>query len=113
LDVDRLDFKGWESVNMVDTVPVAIASEPMYLEVTVQRAVCIWWAYFWRHMVYGGVACLIFGFLEGMVGLGGKHPVLLLSSVLVLVPVEICVLGIVLHKRFRHFSIRLVATSPR
>ena len=49
---------------------------------------------------------------ERLIGLGERHLLLSLGSVLVLMPVQVVVLGIVLHKQFRHFSIRLVA-SPR
>lgn len=96
---------------MSDLASTSITSEPAYLELTFRRVMCIWWAYFWRHMLYGGAAVLVTGFLEGLAGLGERHLLLTLSSVLVLVPVQICVLGIVLHKRFRHFSIRIVASQ--
>lgn len=90
----------------------SIASEPVYLELTFSRVICIWWAYFWRHMLYGGPVVILVGFLEGLVGLGGSHLLVSLSAVVVMAAVSICVLGIVLHKQFRHFSIRIVA-SPR
>ena len=54
---------------MGDSTSLSAASEPAYLELTFKRAMCIWWAYFWRHMVYGGVAVLSVGFLEGLAGL--------------------------------------------
>lgn len=63
-------------------------------------------------MVYSIPLVVIVGFLEGLAGLGGNHLVLSLSTVLVMAAVSLCSLGIVLHKQFRHFSIRLVA-SPR
>lgn len=97
---------------MSEPASLSVASETVFLELTITRALCIWWAYFWRQMLYGGVAAGIVGFLEGLAGLGGKHLLLSLSCVAVLIPVQICVLGIVLHKQFRHFSIRLAA-SPR
>lgn len=97
-------------MTMSDLASPPITSEPAYLELTIRRALCIWWAYFWRHMLYGGFAVLAIGFLERLAGLGGRALLLSLSSILVLVPVQICMLGIVLHKRFRHFSIRLVAS---
>ena len=95
---------------MSDTASTSVDPRPTYLELTFRRALCIWWAYFWRHMFYGGVPVVIVGFLEGLAGLGGRHLLLSLSSVAVLIPVQICVLGIVLHKQFRNFSIRLVAS---
>jgi hypothetical protein len=97
---------------MSDLASPSIASEPAYLELTFRRVMCIWWAYFWRHMLYGGVAVLVISFLEGLAGLGGNHLLLSVSGVLILVPVQVCVLGVALHKQFRHFSIRIVA-SPR
>ena len=97
---------------MSEPASLSVASETTYLELTFRRALCIWWAYFWRHMLYGGVAVLIVGFLEGFAGLGGSHLLLSLSAVLVMAAVSICVLGVVLNKQFRHFSIRIVA-SPR
>jgi hypothetical protein len=101
-----------ESVTMNEIASLSPASETIYLELTFRRALCIWWAYFWRHMLYGGAALLIVGFLEGLAGMGGRHLLLSLSAVLVMAVASMCVLGIVLHKQFRHFSIRIVA-SPR
>jgi hypothetical protein len=97
---------------MSDIVSPAIASEPAYLELTFKRAINIWWAYFWRHMVYGGTAVLIISFLEGLAGLGKSHLLLSVSVVVVMGAMSMLVLAIVLHKQFHHFSIRLVA-SPR
>jgi len=90
----------------------AIASETIYLELTFRRALGIWWAYFWRHMLYGGFAVLIVGFLERLFGLGGKHLLSIVSTILIMAAVSFVMLGVVLHKQFRDFSIRLVA-SPR
>lgn len=39
---------------MAEPVSLLAASETTYLEITFRRALCIWWAYFWRHMLYGG-----------------------------------------------------------
>ena len=97
---------------MSDLALPSIASDPAYLELTFGRVMCIWWAYFWRHMLYGGPAVILVGFLEGLVGLGGRHLLLSLSAALVMAAVSMVVLGVVLHKQFRHFSIRIVA-SPR
>jgi hypothetical protein len=97
---------------MSEPVSLSAASETTYLEITFRRALCIWWAYFWRHMLYGGVALLIVGYLEGSAGLGESHLLLSLSAVLIRATMSIFVLAIVLHKQFRQFSIRLVA-SPR
>jgi hypothetical protein len=101
-----------ESVTLGEPASLSVASETTYLELTFRRALCIWWAYFWRNMLYGGSAVLIVGFLEGLAGLVGRRLLLSLSAFLVLAAVSMCVLGIVLHKQFRHFSIRIVA-SPR
>ena len=90
----------------------SVASETTYLELTFRRALGIWWAYFWRHMLYGGAALLIVGFLEGLAGLGGSRLLLSLSAVLVMAIASVCALVWALHKQFRDFSIRLVA-SPR
>ena len=96
---------------MSDLASPSVASETTYLEFTFKRIMRIWWSYFWRHMAYGGVAVIIVGFLEGLAGLGGNHLLLSLSAVLVMATVSMFVLGIVLHKQFRGFSIRLVAPS--
>jgi hypothetical protein len=111
LDVARTVINESESMTMSDLASPSVASEPLYLELTFKRITTIWWAYFWRHMLYGGAAVLVTGFLEGLAGLGGRRLLLTLSSVLILIPVQICVLGIVLHKQFRHFSIRVVASQ--
>jgi hypothetical protein len=97
---------------MSEPTSLSVASETTYLELTFRRALCIWWAYFWRHMLYGGAAVLVVGFLEGLAGLGERHLLLSLSAVLVMAAVSMCVLGVVLHKQFRHFSIRIVASTP-
>ena len=97
---------------MSEPASLSVASETTYLEITFRRAMCIWWAYFWRRMLYSGAAVFVVGLLEGLAGLGGRHLLLSLTCVLVMVPVEMCALGLVLHKQFRDFSIRLVA-SPR
>ena len=94
---------------MSDLALPSIAPEPAYLELTFSRLMCIWWAYFWRHMLYGGPAVILVGFLEGLAGLGGRHLLLSLSAALVMAAVSMVVLGVVLHKQFRHFSIRIVA----
>jgi hypothetical protein len=97
---------------MSEPASLSVASETTYLELTFRRLLCIWWAYFWRHLLYGGGAVLIVGFLERLAGLGGKHLLLSLSAVLVMAAVSMCMFGVVLHKQFRHFSIRIVE-SPR
>jgi hypothetical protein len=96
---------------MSELASPSVTSEATYLEITFRRALCIWWAYFWRHMLYGGAALLVVGFLEGLAGLGGRHLLLSLSAVLVMAIASMCVLVWVLCKQFRHFSIRLVASS--
>ena len=101
-----------ESVTMSEPASLSIDSETTYLELTFNRLLSIWWAYFWRHMLYGGGAVIIVGFLEGLAGLGGKRLLLSLSAVLVMAAVSVCMFGVVLHKKFRHFSIHIVA-SPR
>jgi hypothetical protein len=97
---------------MSEPASLSVASETTYLGLTFRRALCIWWAYFWRPMLFGGAAVLIVGFLEGLAGLGGRHLLLSLSAVLVMGAVSMCMLGVVLQKQFRHFSLRIVA-SPR
>jgi len=79
---------------MSDLASPSIASEPVYLELTFRRLMCIWWAYFWRHMLYGAPLVIIVGFLEGLAGLGGKHLLLSLSAVMVMAAVSMVVLGL-------------------
>lgn len=86
------------------------ASETLYVETTFRRILRIWWAYFWRHMLYGGVVVVVVRLLEGLAGLSGNHLAVYLSEVLVMATMSVLVLAIVLHKRFRQFSIRLVAS---
>jgi hypothetical protein len=88
----------------------SVASETAFLQITISRALCIWWAYFWRHMLYGGTALFVVAFLEGLAGLGGQHLLLSLCAVLVMAAASMFVLAIVLHKQFRQFSIRLVVS---
>lgn len=88
---------------------LATASDTAYLPLTFRRVLRIWWAYFWRHMVYGVVAAGIVAIVEDFAGLRGRllHS---LSAVVVMAPVSIFVLAIVLDKQFGQFSIRLVAS---
>lgn len=86
---------------------LSVSSDATYLELTFRRVLCIWWAYFWRHMLYGGVAGMIVAALEELAGLGGPL-VRTLSVALVMAIVSILALGIVLDKQFGRFSIRLV-----
>jgi len=95
---------------MSEVASPPIASEPVYLELTFSRVMSIWWAYFWRHMLYGAGAVFTVGAIEGLAGLGG-HLLLSLSAAVVMAAVSMVVLGVVLHKQFRHFSIRIVASS--
>ena len=97
---------------MSDLASPSVASETTYLDLTFGRALCIWWAYFWRHMLYSVPLVIIIGFLEGAAGLGENRLLLSLSVAVAMAAVSMCVLGIVLHKQFRHFSIRLVASRP-
>ena len=97
---------------MRESASHSIDSETSHVELTLNRLLCIWWAYFWRHLLYGGGAVIIVGFLEGLAGLGGKRLLLSLSAVLVMAAVSFCMFGVVLSKKFRHFHIRIVA-SPR
>lgn len=88
---------------------LSVASDTTYLDFTFRRVLCIWWAYFWRHMLYGVVAASIVAFVEDLAGLRGPR-VAPLSAVLVMAPVSLFVLAIVLNKQFGQFSIRLVAS---
>jgi hypothetical protein len=101
-----------ESVNMSEPASLSVASETVYLELNFRRVLCIWWAYFWRHMLYGCAAAVIVGFIEDRTGLGRGRLLVSLSAVLIMAAVSMFVLAFVLHKQFRDFSIRLVA-SPR
>lgn len=103
--------RGWEGMTMSDPASLSVAAEPVYLELTFARALGIWWAYFWRHMLYGGIAAFLVGVVEGLVGLGDNHLLLTLSVAPVIAAVSMCVFAIVLHKQFRRFSIRLVASQ--
>jgi len=72
----------------------------------------IWWGLFWRHLVFFFPAYAIVVFIEGLVGLGQTRIITALSGVIASVPIQIYAVGAVLHREFRGFSIRLVA-SPR
>src|ERR1700683_5403028 len=86
----------------------SVASETAFLEITFRSALCIWWAFFWRHMLYGGAALIVVGFLEGLAGLGGRHLLFSLSAVLVMAAASMFLLGVFIHIQFRQFSIRLL-----
>ena len=47
----RFDFNGWKRVTMSEPALASVASEITFLELTFRCALCIWWAYFWRHML--------------------------------------------------------------
>lgn len=92
---------------MIGPASLSPASDAPYLELTFKRVLCIWWAYFWRHMVYGVVAASVVAIIEDLAGVRGPL-VFTLSAVLVTATVSMFVLGIVLNKQFGQFSIRLV-----
>jgi hypothetical protein len=95
---------------MSEPASLLVAPETPYLEVTFSRLLHIWWAYFWRHMLFGCGAVLTVEFLEAFVGLDGNKWLQSFSVVVVMAIVSLLVFGIALHKQFPHFSIRLVPT---
>jgi hypothetical protein len=104
---DLISMKG--GVIMADATSIPVASEPAYLEVTLGRAIRVWWALFWRGLLYCGLAGLLIGFVEGLIGFG-RPQITMPSGFLVGLPVGVYVVRAALRKQYRHFSIRLVAS---
>ena len=81
-----------------------------YLEMTRSRLARIWWSLAWRTVAVTYGTTLILGMLTA--GLAGGSSVVITILFIGLwaltVPLSIWVLGTVLKKRFRDFSIRLV-----
>jgi hypothetical protein len=91
----------------------ALTPNANYLEPTFKRAAIVWWAFFWRTALIGGLV----GFTEGFIGaMAGKsaatmHSLLVISVAILMVPVGIYVVQLVLRKRYGEFTIRLLSTK--
>jgi hypothetical protein len=102
-------FCRWEAIHMNE----ALTPNANYLEPTFKRAAIVWWAFFWRTALIGG----LLGFTEGFVGgIAGKsaatmHSLLLISIAILTVPVSIYVVQLVLRKRYGEFTIRLLSAK--
>jgi len=112
-DEGEFDLNGSESVIMSEPASLLVSPGNPYLEITFSRLLRIWWAYFWRHILFGGVTVLTIELLEALLRLDENKWLQSLSVVLVMAIVSVLVFGIVLHKQFRHFSIRLVPTQAQ
>jgi hypothetical protein len=82
-------------------------------EFTWGRVLRIWWAWFWRAGIFSVVLGFLLGAIGGfIVGASGRPdlgaPVGAALGGLGSVPVSLFVLGIVLRKRYRQFSIKVV-----
>jgi hypothetical protein len=97
------------------SIDASVAVSTNYLELTFQRAISIWWALMWRGILMGIGSGFVIGFIEGMIlGAMGVSLVIIpritaISGAIVGIPVGIFVVQLALRKRYREFSIRLVA----
>jgi len=75
----------------------------------------VWWALMWRAILIGLGSGFVLGFLEGVIGAligvpsGIIQVVSGISGLIVGIPVGVFVVQLALRKRYREFSIRLVA----
>ena len=101
---------------MSTVTPTLGGSDVAFLEPTFGRAARIWWALLWRGILISVGIGIVIGFVEGLGGTLMGIPsskIMLLSvpsGVLIGIPVAIWVVQMVLRKRFRDFSIRLIAS---
>ena len=91
-------------------------TEATVLEVTWRRALIIWWSLLWRSAVFAGLLGALLGGIGGVVVAVEGRPDLGATvgrflGQLGAIPVSLFVLRWVLRKRFKGFSIRLVANS--
>jgi hypothetical protein len=73
----------------------------------------IWWAFFWRWLVFGILATLILAIIGGTVVwvIGAPHlagPVGAVLGFLATFAVSLYAMRIALSKTYRHFSVRLI-----
>lgn len=85
----------------------------MEMDVTYRHAISVWWAIFWRGLLFcfmaGFVAGFIIGFVGAIVGFGHlTQPLSMAAGFIVALPVSIWVVRSVLRKRFKTFRIVLV-----
>jgi len=94
----------------------AVATSEFAADFTWGRVFHIWWAWLWRAVVFSMVLGFVLGAIGGfIVGAAGRPdlgaPVGAVLGWLGSIPVTVYVLGIVLRKRYRQFSIKVVTHS--
>lgn len=77
------------------------------------RILRVWWAWAWRVIIFSAVLGFILGAIGGaIVGAAGRPdlgaPVGTVLGWVGSIPVSLYVLGIVLRKRYKHFSLKVV-----
>ena len=88
-------------------------SDALGLEVTWNRTLKVWWSYLWRCVLWSLLAGVVLGAIIGVcTGLLGKpelaSPLGEVAGRLASIPVSIFALRIILRKRFKEFSIKLI-----
>ncbi|MEX1024114.1 MAG: hypothetical protein WD226_03465 [Planctomycetota bacterium] len=83
------------------------------LEVTWGRTLIVWWSFVWRADVFSAIVGMVLGFVGGVVVvlMGKSEWGALVGAVLGYlgsIPVSICVMKIILEKRFNKFTVVLV-----
>jgi len=93
---------------------VESVSDSKFITPTFDHALVIWWALLWRPMLLALPIGVVIGFVVALVGAIADVPrsaigyLTMLAGVVVNIPVGVYVVQLVLRKRFREFSIRLV-----
>jgi hypothetical protein len=102
---------------MTASPAVVQGSEPGYLDLTLARLIQIWWTLLWRGVLLGIGSGFVVGFVEGFVGALIRVPahsmrrITIISGFTVGLPAGVYAVYLSLKKRYREFSIRLVANS--
>ncbi|MCM8794874.1 MAG: hypothetical protein NC819_03630 [Candidatus Omnitrophica bacterium] len=83
------------------------------LEVTWRRVLTVWWSFVWRSIVFGALAGAILGGIIGLIaGLLGQAQMAqkwgAIAGQIISIPVSMCVMKIILQKKWKEFSIQLI-----
>jgi hypothetical protein len=93
----------------------SVKSGATFLEPTFKRAALIWWAWLWRSVLLGIAGSAFISLVLGISGVLSRTDetsriVVMALAVAISAPLGIWVFQMLLEKKFREFTIRLVPT---
>lgn len=100
------------SASLIETTETTKTTEATFLEPTYKRALIIWWAIFWRTMLWSVPAGVLVAFVEAsLINVDKLDSTWCFGTgTIVSMLVGIFIIRSVLRKKHRGFSIRLVAS---